>query len=392
MPYFALTRKQDIILDHLKTRWSKVQSADPEIPGEEILMIFRTLEESAKTMICQKDATTGKLHTLFSLLVLVKSRLDQYNWAFQDVPENALNVYYTDVAFYLSVCYILQRGASDWASFLPDSMLPPSFLAKVNMDEQAYQNAIEKLRENTELLLPDIDWKATPVKDALEKLKTMAEQYKGYQSIPRQIQNMKHNLNDFPPASKADENQILTHLKCIQSKLKCKPSPHTTLDMIAHAAGTGLLMPHDTEDCLSKILAECHKYATPVGLIKKLKSCLKTHINQHRTITYSNQELQLNARETLFDLKDRIKKAKQEAGQVDEEPPDLCWTKSKDEFLELFCELIQSKTICTPNQKDWHATISLVANTFRVPKDRGEDFISSTSLAKYIRGKIGGYF
>ena len=336
MPYYSLTRRHDTIIFHLKTGWRKLRGPVSETPGNEISMTGEFIEKHYQDPAFQNNESINALSTLFSFLGSIKSEFDGYNWKIKDVPEKALDTYYSDVSFYLFICYVLQKASSLWVSLLPAHILPPAYLGRVNLKRSTYDEIVHKMPDTIAGHIPEFDWRGTPIEDTIRKLDSASDQYKGYQCIPRIIRTLKNNLNEFIPHSKADEQKITNYLKDLTYKLNHTPSPCNTFAMITNAASTGLIKSHDVEDHLVKILAECHKYNNPAHQLSQLKSCIKRQFNHNNPISYDNTQLQTNARESLMELKAKIKNAKQEMAPSATINPACCGEKAKMNSLTCF--------------------------------------------------------
>jgi hypothetical protein len=368
----------------MQEHWKDAGNPDSENPGKQIKETVQTVEElSYKAHEDNKEIWHAFQKTLNSI-VYIKEKLDQGDWNPSKVPARSLPAYYEDVTFYLGILYLVQQATGSWCAVFPKNILPPSCVGKFNINLKAL-NAYNEYIENSDILKwVDTNNKKCELEKAIEELEPLALKYKGYDCISSLVTHLQKGLREFPPENKADEDRILCLLKKIRINLQHPPGWLNTLHIISHAFSTGLLMCSATDGSLSKIFAECFKFNDPVPRLKKLKANVKQDIITHHNNAFDSTELSTNAAGALSQLQAHIKTTQKRVQSPEGKNFKIAWNEHKDEFLDLFGNLIRQKSISIPNHKDLSQTINLIANIFVVPKVRGKGTLSVDSLVTYL--------
>ena len=391
MIYIQLNRRYREIIVNQRENWCNIDNPNLENPTIHIKEIIQKIEYLCYKLNANDKHALNQFKKGLKIIVFIKKKLDEVDWSPSGVPAKGLPKYYEDLNFFLGILYLVQQAINNWYNFLPQNILPPSCAGKANIPPKAFEATVGNLKEPDILKWVDTTYKQCELEKAIEGLEPLADKYKGYDFVSSLVCNLKKGLSEFVPKTKADEDQILSLLKKIKIYLNNKPSWLNTIYIISHTYATGLLMPSYTNNSLSKIFAECFKFKDPVPILGRLKASVKQDIKTHQKNPFDNPELTTNASGALSLLQDAIKSYKKTLNsQAANNIPQIGWYEHLDVFLDHFGKWIQYKKICIPNHKDLNQTIQLIANIFLVPKERGDGYLSPSTLAKYLNNKING--
>ncbi|MFW5754751.1 MAG: hypothetical protein ACOCV9_08100 [Marinilabiliaceae bacterium] len=320
----------------------------------------------------------------------MKTRLEAFDWRIPDVSGKALQCFYADVLFYLGICRILQNTVTLWCSFLPEKIIPATHEARVNINPQTFKQVLKNLPENWHNLVPEMEDFKNPLEEKLLKLQSHTAKFSQYVCITDMIGALQKNYSEFLPKTKMEECHIISLLQALTLKLSYKPSLLNRLDILIQGAKTGWLLPNNIERSLSSIIADCHTQKDPLALLQKIKSIINDNLKQIPPSRPQKSDFrQINTVETLKRMETIIShEAEQLLNDSGNQAIEIMWNKGPDEFVDTFVPLIKNRIIQKPGKKDFEPVITIISNTFKIKKERGEGFLSSSSIRSYLKKAV----
>ena len=391
MPNFiTLSQAFTQISIHQKTRWKNADQSAGECSAEQMTLFIQKLENSLAGSCHESKKVNKKLSKTFQALCNFKNQLEEFDWHIPDVPEKALQCFYADVIYYLAICRILQNAATLWHPFLPAKIVPATHHGRVNINSDAINQALKILPENWHHLVPEIENFKNPLEEMLLSLKSQAGKYSQYVCISDMLDALQKNYSEFLPETKVEEYYITSLLKCLTLKLSYAPSLLNRLDILIEGAKTGWLLPANIERSLTTLIADCHNQKDPLALLQKIRSIIHENREPAPLANPKKQNnLQINTVETLKRMETIIShETEQLRNDSGNQVIEIMWNKGPDEFVDTFVPLIKNRIIQKPGKKDFEPVISIISNTFKIKKERGEGFLSSSSIRSYLKKAV----
>jgi hypothetical protein len=385
-----LSEPYNTTVHHLKTEWNDVMQTHEKYSAERMVSYIQKIENYISSSINGHKKARKSLQRILSLLCAFKNNLEAYNWKPPTGSPDSLTCFYSDATFYMGICCILQKVTKIWASVLPPKMVPANHMTRVNLSMEVIKKVKNNIPDEFEHIIPETDNFFDPLEDTLNAISLEALKYKGYTCISELVAKLNTNKKEYLPQNKAEEEQIIATLKEMKLNLQSQPSSMVSFSIIIEAVKTGWLLPHNIENSLTKIFAECKKYDNPAFILNKYEAVIQEKINLHRITSRDNNSLQKNAFATLLHLKTLIEQEKQKTGDM-QPVIEIHWHSSRQKFIEIIAPLIKEKTIQLKDKKDYEPVINLISHTFKIRKERGEGYLAADSIKSYLKEAISEY-